>query len=163
VSLRSELIGLDSHLWEDELVRLRPISCEKDIIYATIDCALKDGQQELVNPAWFSICRAYLSPEDNYPCLICTNNGEPIGFISLCKWLGDGDAYSWSFFIDASHQGKGYGRHAALVAVRLLKSASGKAIKLATEEDNGAAQHLYESLGFKLLPERDGDDLVYSL
>ena len=163
MSLRSRLVKLDAHLWRDEFVWLRPVLTEKDLIYATLDCALKDGQQELVNPAWFSICRAYLSPEDNYPCLICTSNGEPIGFISLCKWLGEGDAYSWSFFIDKQHQGKGYGRHATLVAIRLLKSAADKPIKLATEESNRAAQGLYTSLGFNLLPEKDGDDLVFGL
>jgi hypothetical protein len=36
-------------------------------------------------------------------------------------------------------------------------------IKLATEAGNKKAQALYSSLGFKQLPEMDGDDLVFGL
>ena len=133
------------------------------MIYATMDCQLTAEQQDLVNPAWFSIGRAYLRPEDNLPCLICAD-GEPVGFISLCKWLGKGDAWSWSFFIDRDHQGLGYGRRAARLAIRLLKATEPtKPVKLATEQGNEPAQRLYTSLGFSLLPELDGDDLVYGL
>ena len=66
--------------------------------------------------------------------------------------------------MDKAHQGKGYGRRAARLAIRLLKAAdAAKPIKLATERDNQRAQSLYASLGFHLLPERDGDDLVFGL
>ncbi len=98
----------------------------------------------MVNPAWFSIGRAYLFREDNYPCIICTKQGQPIGFIDLTRWLGQGDAYSWSFYIDRDHQGK-------------------KPIKLATEQSNEKAQQLYTSLGFRQLAELDGKDLVFGL
>ncbi len=88
----------------------------------------------------------------------------PIGFISLCKWLGEGDAYTWSYYIDKNHQGKGYGKSAAEAAVQILKAADpGKPIKLAAEGDNEKAHRLYTSLGFRLLPELDGDDLVFGL
>jgi hypothetical protein len=36
-------------------------------------------------------------------------------------------------------------------------------LKLATEQSNENAQRLYASLGFRLLPGRDGDDLVFGL
>ena len=89
---------------------------------------------------------------------------EPVGFINLCKWLGEGDAYSWSFFIDRDHQGKGYGKSAALAAIRILKAADpDKIIKLSTEKENINAQQMYRSLGFKQLPELDGDDIVFGL
>ncbi|MBQ9482142.1 MAG: GNAT family N-acetyltransferase, partial [Clostridia bacterium] len=107
---------------------------------------------------------AYLFRDDNYPCIICNEQMAPIGFINFCKWLGKGDAYSWSYYIDKKHQGKGYGKSAAEAAVRILKAASPeKTIKLATEKDNEKAQRLYTSLGFRLLPELDGDDLVFGL
>lgn len=163
MTLRKALEGVNGSLWSDGLVSIRPIQTEADLIYATVDCQLTETQRDLVNPAWFSIGRAYLFREDNLPCLIYAD-GQPVGFINLGKWLAKGDAWSWSFYVDKAHQGKGYGRRAARLAIRLLKAAdAAKPIKLATERDNQRAQSLYASLGFQLLPERDGDDLVFGL
>ena len=163
MSLRSALKKLEAGLWADGSVSIRPIRTESDMVYAALDCQLTAEQQDMVNPAWFSIGRAYLRPEDNVPCLICAD-GEPVGFISLGKWLAKGDAWTWSFFIDRDHQGRGYGQRAAKLAIRLLKAADpAKPVKLATEQGNGPAQRLYASLGFSLLPELDGDDLVFGL
>ncbi len=149
MTLREALEGVNDSLWSDGHVSIRPIRTEADLIYATVDCQLTEAQRDLVNPAWFSIGRAYLFREDNLPCLIYAD-GQPVGFINLGKWLAKGDAWSWSFYVDKAHQGKGYGRRAARLA-------------LATERDNQRAQSLYASLGFHLLPERDGDDLVFGL
>ena len=163
MTLREALEGVNDSLWSDGQVSIRPIQTEADLIYATVDCQLTEAQRDLVNPAWFSIGRAYLFREDNLPCLIYAD-GQPVGFINLGKWLAKGDAWSWSFYVDKAHQGKGYGRRAARLAIRLLKAAdAAKPIKLATERDNQRAQSLYASLGFQLLPERDGDDLVFGL
>lgn len=164
MSLREKLERLDGGCWRGEKVSIRPILTEDDFIYATYDCRLSEEQQELVNPAWFSVGRAYLCREDNYPCIIDNEKGEPVGFISLCKWLGDGDAFSWSYFIDLGHQGQGYGKSAARLAISILKAAeAGKPIKLSTEVCNTRAQELYLSLGFRKLDEMDGDDLVFGL
>ncbi|MBQ6172069.1 MAG: GNAT family N-acetyltransferase [Clostridia bacterium] len=164
MGIRSALETVNIDLWSNARVSIRPLTTESDLIYAAYECKLGDHQKELVNPAWFSIGRAYLFREDNYPCIICNEQMTPIGFINLCKWLGEGDAYTWSFYIDKSHQGKGYGKSAAEVAVHLLKAAdSDKPIKLATEQNNEKAQCLYRSLGFSLLPEVDGDDIVFGL
>ena len=92
MSLRESLEKLDSALWQNERVRFKALSTEADLIYAAYDCRLTDEQKELVNPAWFSIGRAYLSREDNYPCIIYNEKDERIGFINLCKWLGRVDA-----------------------------------------------------------------------
>lgn len=164
MGLRTALENTASALWSDERTRIKPITTQADLIYAIFDCRLIEEQEELVNPAGFSIGRAYLFREDNYPCIIYNEKFEPIGFINLCKWLGKGDANSWSFYIDKKYQGKGYGKHAALLAVSILKAADpDKPIKLSTEKDNEKAQRLYSSLGFILLPELDGDDLVFGL
>lgn len=164
MSLRTELEKLSENNWSNDIVLFRPVKTEDDLIYAAYDCQLEDEQKDLVNPAWFSIGRAYLSREDNYPCIICNKKSEPIGFINLCKWLGNGDGYSWSFFVDRKQQGKGYGRKAAELAIKILKAANkDKMVKLATEQCNMKAQNLYFSLGFVQLPELDGDDLVFGL
>lgn len=164
MSLRSALECVDRALWSDGHVCIKPMETQDDLIYAGSDCRLTEEQKELVNPAWFSIGRAYLFPEDNVPCIIRDAQGTPVGFISLCKWLGKGNAYSWSFFIDRDRQGKGYGTAAAKIAIRILKAADpDMSLKLAAEQSNKKAQRLYTSLGFRLLPERDGDDLVFGL
>lgn len=164
MGLRTILGHTDSAAWSDERVCIKPITTQADLIYAIFECQLTEEQKELVNPAGFSIGRAYLFREDNYPCIIKNELGEPIGFINFCKWLGEGDAYSWSFYIDKDHQGKGYGKSAAQSAVRILKAADPAApIKLSTEKENKKAQRLYSSLGFRLLPEFDGDDIVFGL
>ena len=164
MSLRIKLEKLPAECWENTYVKIKPISNEADLIYAGYECQLTDEQKELVNPFWFSIGRAYLFKEDNYPCVIYNECNEPVGFINLCKWLGSGDAYSWSYFIDKDRQGKGYGRHAAELAVSILKSAdTKKQIKLSTEACNTKAQKLYASLGFEKLDETDSDDLVFGL
>ena len=164
LSLRAALERVEEGLWSNERVCFRPLRTEADLIYATMECQLSKEQEEMVNPAWFSIGRAYLFPEDNCPCIICTAQGQPVGFISLTRWLGQGDAYSWSFYIDRDHQGKGYGKSAARLAIRLLKAADPtKPIRLAAERSNEKAQQLYTSLGFRQLAELDGDDLVFGL
>jgi len=162
--LRTDLEKLSDDCWQNAYVKISPLKTEKDLIYAAYDCQLTDEQKDLVNPAWFSIGRAYLFKEDNYPCIIYNEKNRAIGFINLCKWLGSGDAYSWSYFIDKENQGQGYGKQAARLAVNILKSAnSTKRIKLATEICNLKAQQLYKYLGFEKLPEMDGDDIVFGL
>ncbi len=164
MSVREDLEKLPERRWQNEYVKICPLKTETDLIYAIFDCQLTDEQKELVNPAGFSIGRAYLFKEDNYPCIIHNKEDEAIGFINLNKWLGSGDAYSWSYFIDKEHQGKGYGKQAARLAVDILKAAnSNKCIKLATESSNEIAQRLYTSLGFEKLSEMDGDDIVFGL
>lgn len=164
MSLRTDLEKLPDRCRQNAYVKISPLSTETELIYAVYDCCLKDEQKDLVNPAWFSIGRAYLFKEDNYPCIIYNEKDEAIGFINFGKWLGSGDAYSWSYFIDKAYQGKGYGKQAAQLAVDILKEANpGKLIKLATEQCNVKAQRLYTSLGFEKLPEMDGDDIVFGL
>ncbi|NLZ70172.1 MAG: GNAT family N-acetyltransferase [Clostridiaceae bacterium] len=164
MSLRTALENVEPALWTDGRVSISPLKTEADLIYAAYECRLSEEQKELANPAWFSIGRAYLFREDNYPCIICNERMRPISFINLCKWLGEGDAYTWSFFIDRNYQGKGYGRSAAQAAIRILKAANPtKPIKLAAEKSNERTQLLYISLGFTLLPGLDGDDIVFGL
>ncbi len=162
MSLKTVLDALPPQQWGNETVYFRKITTEAELIYAAYDCRLTDEQKDLVNPAWFSIGRAYLAPDDHYPCIIYNSEDEKIGFICLSKWLGEGDALSWSFFLDQTEQGKGYGRAAARLAIAILQSVSGgKMIKVATEPSNEKAQRLYRSFGLDQLDELDGDDLVF--
>lgn len=166
MGLREKMEQLPSQVFVSEDVCIRKIKDDHDLWYATVECTLKPGQDEFVNPAGFSIGRAWLHPEDNVPCVICRNNGERIGYIIFRVWSYglEGSGYSWSYYLDQNWQGMGYGEKAARLAVRILQAADGAMpIKLATEQDNRRAQALYERIGFYRLDELDGDDLVFEL
>ena len=164
LSLRTKLDNLPINAFIGDGISFRSIRMEADLVYAIFDCQLTEEQQEYVNPAGFSIGRAYLHPEDHYPCLIVSEDAGPVGFIDLDRWLGQGAAFHWSYYIDKDHQGRGYGRKAAQLAIRIFRSLDSKRmIKLSTEAGNIRAQRLYLSLGFVKLDEMDGDDLVFGL
>jgi hypothetical protein len=61
---------------------------------------LTKEQEELVNPEGFSIGRAYLSREDNYPCLILNENRKPLDGEGLLKQLGIDMAFTESILED---------------------------------------------------------------
>lgn len=143
--------------------RVRPhpaVTTRDDLIYAGDGCRLTDEQREFVNPVWFSLGRAYLAPEDHDPCLIENERREPIGFLCFTAWA---DAYSWSYFLDVRSRG-GATESGGAAALRLLRLADpDMPVKLAVEAANTRAQRLYRSLGFRQLPERDGDDLIFCM
>ena len=163
-SLSAVLKKLPKDVLSNETVFFRHIENESDLAYALFDCRLKEEQRDLVTPASFSIGRAYLNPRDHFPCVICTLDGTPVGFINLLRWLGLGDGVTWSIYIDAAAQGRGCGKAAARLAVKVLKTAfPEETLKLSVVAENHKARALYLSLGFRLLDELDGNDLVYGL
>ena len=162
MSLRFDLEKMDNSFWKNELVRIKPMTTEKELIYAAYECQLTEEQKEMVSPFWFLIGRAYLNKDNYYPCIIYNLKDEPVGFINFSSWIGKDNAYSWSYFVDLNFQGNGYGKAAAELAINILKTANpNKLIKLATEKSNKKAQKLYKSLGFHESSEMDGDDMVF--
>lgn len=145
-------------------VGIRAIENDDDLWFAVVECRITPEQEEFVNPAGFSIGRAYLRPDDNLPCVIFKDDGTLIGYIVFRKWLGEGEALSWSYYIDRRYQGQGFGLASAILAVKVLRTAfPDMPIKLSTEADNLKAQRLYQSIGFKRTVEMDGDDLVFRI
>ena len=141
-------------------ISIRPVRDDYDLWFATVECTLADGQEDYVNPAGFSIGRAYLNPQANIPCIIRCGETR-IGYIVLREWIGS-NATSWSYYLDKAQQGHGYGKAAARLAVKILKTAMPELpVKLSAEKDNTKAHRLYESVGFLLTDEIDGDDLVF--
>lgn len=162
MSFADKVKNLPEDVWISETVRIRRIENDDDLWYAVVECKLDPEQEEYVNPAGFSIGRAYLAPRDNVPCVICKNDGERIGYIIFGKWLGEGSGFNWSYCIDRKFQGLGYGKAAARLAVKILKTVDPqRPIKLSTETFNMKAQKLYCSIGFVKSEELDGDDLVF--
>ena len=145
-------------------MKIKPLTTEKELIFAAHECQLTDEQRDFVSPIWFTIGRAYLHKDDNLPCIIYNLDNVPIGFINFYKWIGDKDSYSWSYFIDLKYQRKGFCKSTAKLAVDILKKLNSNiSIKLASEKDNYKAHNLYISLGFNKSSEVDGDDIVFVL
>ncbi len=178
MTLRHALSTLTPAAFCGDGVFFRKICSEDDLDAAVCGLYLPPEQQELVNPAGFSIGRAYLFPEDNVPYLICKRDATqtPVGFILLrfCHATDDPRTWArfrkqpprtnWSYFITAREQGKGYGTAAARLAISLLIQAMpGVPIELTTEQENERAQRLYLALGFTRTDEMDGDDPVFLL
>lgn len=163
INLAEMLKSLPTEIWCSETVSIQPIHDDDDLWYATVECRLYPEQEDYVNPAGFSIGRAWLNPNDSLPCIIRDSRGKRIGYIILRKWLTGGEeALNWSFYLDRDSQGMGYGRAAAKLAVKILKTAvPDMPIKLSTESDNIKAQRLYLSIGFVKTDEMDGDDYVF--
>ena len=160
MNLKERIESLPDSAFSLGEIHISPIRDDYDLWYATVECRLAPGQEKFVNPAGFSIGRAYLHPKNHVPCIIWRNDCR-IGYIILRKWSST-SATSWSYYLDAEHQGKGFGRSAACLAMQILKSAvPEQPIKLSTEKDNIKAQNLYRSVGFTLSSEMDGDDLVF--
>ena len=144
-------------------ITIRPIETQEDLWYAVQELTLTPAQRDFVNPPGFSIGRAWLWPEKFLPCVICRTDGTRIGFIVFSPWLAEGDGVSFGYMIDLHHQHKGYGTAAARLALQMLREVCPDLpVKLAVETDNHRAQALYASLGFVLLDEKDGNDLVYA-
>ena len=159
-TFKESMISLPEEFFTAGSIHVRPIQDDYDIWYATVECTLLPRQEENVNPAGFSLGRAYLHPENYLPCIIWKDNTR-IGFILLCRW-SDGSANSWSYYLDQNYQGQGYGRAAAVLAIKILKTAEPTmSIKLAVEQSNKKAQSLYRSIGLRENGEMDGDDLVF--
>ena len=162
--MREKWDGLPLDILTGGGLTIREVRDDGDLWFATAECALAPGQEELVNPAGFDIGRAYLNPADNVPCVICLEDGTRIGFIVFRMWLAAGTAYSWGYHLDRNWQGRGYGERAARLAIRILKAMGGDMpIKLSAEVENTRAQRLYERIGVHRLDELDGDDLVFGL
>ena len=158
--LKERIASLESHFFIQDDIRIRPIQNDYDLWYAVVECELKPEQLDFVNPAGFSIGRAYLHPESNVPCIIWKGDIR-IGFIVLWECSDEGST-NWSFYLSQEHQGYGYGKTAAKLAVQiLLAAAPNTPIKLSTEKSNYKAQQLYLNLGFRYTGELDGDDLVF--
>jgi diamine N-acetyltransferase len=160
MNLKKRLDALPGSAFSLDGIRISPIRDDYDLWYATVECRLAPGQEDYVNPAGFSIGRAYLQPEKHVPCIIWQRDIR-IGYIVLRQWSNT-ESTSWSYYLDARHQGKGFGKTAARLAVQILKAAvPEQPIKLSAEKDNTKAHRLYRSIGFAVSHELDGDDLVF--
>jgi diamine N-acetyltransferase len=138
---------------------------------ATLSLAVHPDQQRFIADyapiAAIALAKAFIRPDGLVwvPYAIYAD-AQIVGLIELAYEPGsEGQYWVYHFFIDRSHQGKGYGKAAFQAFMQLIRELYPhcRQINLAVHPENSRAQQLYTSLGFQ----PDGRELwgepVYSL
>lgn len=122
---------------------------------AMLALKVRPGQETFVaSPAKsLAVCyaRAFGEEFDHVPHLICDGD-LAVGYVTIaCNAASSGDYWIDDILIDAAHQGKGYGRIAVDMTLRMIlaRYPQCEAIRLTCFEGNHVAARIYESLGFR--------------
>jgi ribosomal-protein-alanine N-acetyltransferase len=97
---------------------------------------------------------AYLNDTDTPTLVACDKKRKVAGFAML-RLLGD-DAELMTIAVDQKFRGKGVGAALMHACFEDLRMTPTRRMILEVANDNPAAIHLYEKLGFKKLSERQG-------
>jgi ribosomal protein S18 acetylase RimI-like enzyme len=138
-------------------VTLRPITAEN--WRACIALAPSSEQQRFVAPNLWSLAEAKVRPEMQSYGIYADD--AMVGFAMYGRDPGDGRYRIVRLMVDASHQGKRYGRAATEAIIARLMPFCDE-ILLDYHEENSVARRLAASLGFEEI-ERDGGAVVASL
>jgi len=93
-------------------------------------------------------------------------DAEMVGFAELAYVPNSPDQYwVYHFFIDRSHQGKGYGSAALRAFVQMIgeQHPCCRAIQLTVHSENQRAQRLYTGAGFRPIGQEQYGEPVYRL
>lgn len=139
-------------------ITLREITPEN--FSAVINLDVAEDQKLFVAPNVKSIAQSKIYP-DSIPQAIYNADDELVGFVMYGYDPDDRKYYLGRLMIDARHQGKGYGRAAALEVIRRLRETDGcDAIYLSFVPENTGAEKLYSSVGFERTGELNGSEIV---
>ncbi|MHB8383024.1 MAG: GNAT family N-acetyltransferase [Candidatus Binataceae bacterium] len=112
-------------------------------------------QESFVTPPRWTLARCYVrtfgDSFEHLPHLIRTE-GEVVGYsTTVCDAASAEDYWIDDIMIDAAHQGKGYGRAAVRVTIRMIAARYPRcrAVQLTCFRANLNAAALYKSLGFE--------------
>jgi len=115
---------------------------------------LREGQEKFVAPAIRSLAMCYVrawGDEYDYLPFVIRDDNAVLGYVTLvCDPESADDYWIDDIMIDASQQGKGYGRIALDIVLRLIASKYPhcEKIRLTCYRDNLNAAALYLSVGF---------------
>lgn len=139
------------------MIRLQPVDPQN----WRLPLSVAQWQKRYVADRAVLLARAYAYRAQRSRALVIYDDDTPVG-MALYYDSEELGAYDFSqFFIDERYQGRGLGAKAAQQILEAMKS-DGKydKVTLCYIEGNDAAKHMYETLGFHLTGERDGDEIV---
>ena len=132
-------------------ITLREIT--EDSLFEICELEVNDNQTTFVAPNVYSLAQALFSKEAWYRGIY--HNDTPVGFIMLYdETLREIPPVApaveiWRFMIEIEFQGKGYGKRALQLIIKLIEQrACFDAVLLSYVPGNASATKMYESLGF---------------
>ena len=137
-------------------VELREMTSET--VRAICSLGVAADQTGFVAPNAVSIAEAHFTPHHWMRAIYA--DGEPAGFLLTYEDPGEDSFWVWRFMIDAKHQRKGIGRQAMGLLLERWRSLGVTAAALSVIPTNRKTIAFYESLGFQLTGENEGDELV---
>ena len=126
---------------------------------------LGEGQERFVSHPVRSLAEAYVYRDQCQPFGIYDGDSM-VGYVLVIYDYDIPEYDIWHMMIDASRQGKGYGREGlrlALAYIRTKPFGDAGRIALTCHRDNAAALRLYRAAGFAETGEEDGDELELAL
>ena len=147
-------------------VTLREITAET--VRAVIKLSVTEYQNRFVAPNAVSLAQALFAPDAWYRAIYLAD--EPVGFVMLSDQSllspvpENPQVWVWRFMVDAKHQHKGVGRAALQQVIEHIRGKQQFArLMISYIPEEGSAEQLYQSLGFKPTGEIDGNEVVMEL
>ena len=145
------------------MISLREIT-EENFIDA-FNLKLGEGQEKYVSHPIRSLAQAYVYREQCKPFGIY-NEDKMVGYVMVIYDYDVPEYDIWHMMIDASRQGKGYGKEALDKVIAYIKTKpfgdSGK-VMLTCNKDNAVALKLYSKIGFTETGVEDEDEIELSM
>ncbi len=145
------------------MITLKEIT-EENFIDA-FNLKLGEGQEEYVSHPVRSLAQAYVYREQCQPFCIY-HEDEMVGYVMVIYDHDVPEYDIWHMMIDASGQGKGYGKAALRLVMDYIKTkpfGSSDRVALTCNKDNSAALELYRKMGFEETGVEDEDEIELSM
>lgn len=145
------------------MVELRPIT--EDNFIEAFNLQLAPGQEAFVSHPIRSLAQAYVYRNQCQPFGIYAGE-KMVGYVMVIYDYDIPEYDIWHMMIDASEQGKGYGREALDRVIQYIMTRpfgdSGR-VALTCNRNNPVARKLYESRGFSATGNEDEDEIELAM
>jgi len=142
----------------ESTVTLREVT--KENLRQVLNLEVAPTQTKFVASNAVSIAQAHFYPEKAWFRAIYADE-TPVGFLMLSDKPDTPEYFLWRLMIDARYQKFGFARRAMELLFDYVRARPGaKEIFTSCVPGEGSPQGFYESLGFTLTGEMDGDEVV---
>lgn len=142
-------------------IHFRPIT-RQNLRDVTRRLKVAPEQESFVAPNAYSVAEAYIEP--TWTPLAIYVDDELVGFAMFGKETATGRTWLIRYMIDASQQGKGYGKAALPLLIDVMVERHGcDEIYLGYDPDNKVAERLYANAGFVLTGEIEEGEVIARL
>ena len=146
----------------DSVAQVSLCEVTRENLYQVLNLSVADSQKGLVASNAKSIAEAHYAEDAWFRAIYAKE--APVGFVMLSDVPEKAEYYLWRMMVDATHQGKGYGRRAVELLVEHVRTRPG-ARELFTShvKKEGNAGKFYQKLGFAYTGEERDGELIMKL